>query len=222
MIQQPLSRTTALRKITEGIDALLSPAGFEPHGRSSWVRCTAELQHVIALLARRGTYDVQWGVVSPEAVPYLWGTPPELGDVGGAVMSGTPGTIHHPPARQSFRLDAEGASVDAVDLIAGGLSSDLERVQRRILAFSTRKELRDYLMLNRDAKDRRDFILPANLPLKLFVAAVLALVDEDPAALGLAQEAERAMGRFTDELSVARLQRLREGCSRLSHSAGSN
>ena len=215
MTEKMISRVAALRQLTaEGIEAVLIPAGFDPQGQGAWVRRTLELQHVIALLARRGMYDVQWGIVSPEAVPFLWGASTELGDVGAAVVSGTPGTIHHPAACQSFRLEAS-VTTDAVREISAGLSLDLGQVEQRLRAFSTRRELRGYLMLNRDAKDRRDFVIPANLPLKLFTAATLAVIDADPDACELVADAEQAMAHFTDDVSVSRLRRLRDASAKL-------
>ncbi|HXH80274.1 hypothetical protein [Nocardioides sp.] len=209
MSEVDLSRAAALRKIeADGIESVLLPAGFERTSNRSWCRRTPELQHVIALLSRRGRFDVQWGVVSPEAVPVLWGTDFRDGDVGAALMSGTPGTIHHPPECQSFRLDA-ATSADDAEQVASGVAADLGRVEARLRAFSSRKEVRSYLLLNRDPTDRRDFVIPANLPLKLFSAATLAVIDSDPAAAELISEAEDAMAPFKDDLSVARLQRLR-------------
>jgi hypothetical protein len=211
MTERSLSRTAALRKIvTEGIEAVLAPAGFDPAGKLAWVRQTPELQHVIALLSRRGVYDVQWGIVSPGAAPVLWGAEAAGGDVGAAIVSGTPGTIHHPPACQSFRLDTT-VSADEVERLASGVATDLRRVEERLRAFSTRNEVRSYLLLNREPKDRRDFVIPANLPLKLFTAATLAVLDRAADAAELVAEAEQAMAPYKDDLSVNRLRRLRQG-----------
>lgn len=215
MTEQLIRRADALRQITaEGIEGVLTPAGFDRQGKLSWVRQAAELHHVIAVLARRGMYDIQWGIVSPETVPYLWGTAARLGDVGQAIVSGTPGSIHHPPACQSFRL-APTVSEATVRTIVTGVATDLSRVERRLREFSTRLDVRRYLLLNRDPKDRRDFVVPANLPLKLFTAASLALVDADPAACDLVADAERHMAKFRDELTIVRLQRLRQGSEEL-------
>lgn len=211
MTDQALSRNVALRKIiAEGIEAALVPAGFESTGKLAWLRRTPELQHVIALLSRRGMYDLQWGVVSPEAAPFLWGEPAREGDVGAAVMSGTPGSIHHPAPCQSFRLDAM-VPADDVERIVTGLSSDLRPVEKRLRVFSTRRDVRSYLLLNRDPKDRRDFVIPANLPLKLYTAATLAVIDGDPEACGLIADAEQSMAPYKGEVSIARLRRLRDG-----------
>ena len=69
---QGLRQPEALRRIVaDGIEAILGPAGFERCGKLAWVRDAGELQHVVALLVRRSMHDVQWGVVSPGAVPYL-------------------------------------------------------------------------------------------------------------------------------------------------------
>lgn len=211
MTEETLRRAAALRRIVdEGIQAVLLPEGFDAVGPSAWVRRTSEVHHVIALLSRRETFDVQWGVVSPECVAYLWDVPFVLGDVGQSVMSGTPGTIHHPPACQSFRLDAVVPN-RTVQETAQLLAVDVARVAERLRAFDTRRALREYLLLNRDAKDRRDFVIPANLPLKLFTAASLALIDEDPVARKLVADADEALTPYSDALTVARRGRLREG-----------
>ncbi len=196
------------------MERVLLAAGFARSAALSWTRPTAELRHIIAILGRRGLYDVQWGVASPEVVPILWGRPYRAGDVGDSVMSGTPGTIRHPAACQSFRLgDANDATV--VGEVSTRIARDMEVVQKRLTDFGTRRELRTYLMLNRERKDRRDFVIPAAFPLKLLTAAALACVDHDPSTATLVAETESAMSRFTDELSLARLARLRSALDEL-------
>jgi hypothetical protein len=92
-----LNRREALHTILErGVQRVLAPAGFERAEKMSWVRRESQLSHVVSLLARRGMYDVQWGVVSVEIVPILWGSEGVGRDVGLAAMSGTPGSIRHP------------------------------------------------------------------------------------------------------------------------------
>jgi hypothetical protein len=206
-----LSRNVALRRIlSEGIDAVLVPDGFEARGRRAWLRQTSELQHVIGLESRYGTFRVQWGVVSPEAIPYLWGTPAKEGDVAWSAMTGTPSGIRHPATCEWFRVD-DPVAVEEVQRIAGGLSADLRRVEEYLRPFTTRQELREYLLANRDPKDRRGFVVPMNLPLKLFTAAALAVIDHDPEADGLIAEAEQAMAGYKDDLTRARLDRLKAG-----------
>ncbi|MDR6623610.1 hypothetical protein [Sinomonas atrocyanea] len=215
MSSPELRRVEALRRIVDnGIESVLLGADFKACGKLSWIRQAGELQHVFALLGRRGTYDVQWGIVSPEAVPFLWGRPIKQGEVGDAIMSGTPGSIYHPPACQSFRLEAS-VPLDLVSRISANLEVDTRRVEQRLSAFSTRRDLRAYLMANRDLKDRRDFIIPGNLPLKLFTATTLAIIDGDRVACDLLGETEQAMSRYKDEISVGRLNRLREGAKGL-------
>jgi YD repeat-containing protein len=209
MTDRGLSRNAALRKVVaEGIEAVLLPAGFELARPLAWIRQTRELQHGVALLSRRGVYDIQWGIVSPGSAEVFWGAPADDGDIGASIVSGTPGTIHHPPDCQSFRLDAH-VSADDAQRLASGVATDLHRVERRLRAFSTRHDVRSYLLLNREPKDRRDFVIPANLPLKLFTAATLAVLDRDAGAAALVAEAEQAMAPYKDELSVGRMRRLR-------------
>jgi hypothetical protein len=214
-VSNALTHKVALGRIVcAGVEPVLLPAGFRKVGSLSWVRVEAELHHVIVLLGRRGMYDVQWSVVCPEAAAILWGRESILGDVGEAVMSGTPSTIRHPAAGQYFRLeDANDAS--SIEQIASSLLRDMRVVEERLRVFTTRRELRTCLVLNRDEKDRRDFVIPANLPLNLFIAASLAFLDADPAACDLVVEAEKAMSRYHDELSLARLSRLRSAAANL-------
>ena len=64
-------------------------------------------------------------------------------------------------------------------------------------------------MLNRDRKDPRGFIFPVNLPVKVYVAAALAVVDRSPEAHALLDEAATEFARFDDEINNGRLARLR-------------
>jgi hypothetical protein len=212
---QPLSRNAALRRIlSDGIDAVLLPAGFQPRGRRAWLRQTPELQHLIGLSSRYHTFHVQWGVLSPEVVPFLWGAQGKDGDVAWSAMTGWPSGIHHPAACPSFRLD-EPVPGEEVQRITAALSEDLRRVEEFLGAFSTRRDLRAYLLANRDPTDSRGFIVPAALPLKLFTAAALAVIDRDPAACGLIGDTEQAMAPFKDNITRARLSRLRAGAAGL-------
>lgn len=76
--------------------------------------------------------------------------------------------------------------------------------------FKTRREVWTYLLENRDPTDRRDFVVPADLPLKLLTAAAFAAVDGDRMACDLLPEAEQAMAKFRDSLTVRRIRRLQE------------
>lgn len=79
----------------------------------------------------------------------------------------------------------------------------------RLEAFPNRRAVREYLLRNRDPIDQRDFVIPANLPLKLLTAATLAVLDEDADVCALLPEVEAAMLRYSDEMSSRRLARLR-------------
>lgn len=192
------------RVVDRGINDVLLPAGFDPVSKLSWCRSTGELRHVVELLSRRGTYVAQWGVVSPEATWFLWGRDGGM-DVGDAVMSGTAGSIRHPARAQSFRLDG---TVDT-DVLAADVAADMVTIDRWLRRFETRADLRTYLMENRDRKDRREFVIPANLPLKLYTAAVLAVIDGAEDADDLVTDAAGELERFDDELSAGRLSRLK-------------
>jgi hypothetical protein len=64
-------------------------------------------------------------------------------------------------------------------------------------------------------KDRRAFVVPANLPLKLYTAAVLAVVDRDSEAVALVAEAEEALQRFSGALTKERINRLNSAVAAL-------
>ena len=123
-------------------------------------------------------------------------------------MSGTPGSIRHPAPGQSWTLEPAN-DMDAVAKIADEVRIDMQVVANRLADFKTRRDVRDYLMLNRDPVDARDFVIPANLPLKLMTAASLALIDRDTAVCDLLPEVESQMEPFQGELSRDRLDRLR-------------
>ena len=198
----------ALRRLeSEAFDAVLLPQGFNRAKRKhTWVRATRELFHTISILHRRRQYDIQWGVVSPEVAELLWAGPPDPSDVGQSAMSGTPGTIRHPAPGQSWTLN-EAMEPELQNLIET-VRGDLRVVGERLAQFERRRDLRNYLLENRDRIDRRDFLVPANLPLKLVTATALALADQDREACELLGEVDREMARFQDNLSVERVERL--------------
>src|SRR5260370_36188010 len=210
-----IPQTHALRRLaSDAFDAVLVPEGFNRVERKyTWVRRTSELVHVVAVLHRRRQYDIQWGVVSPEAAELLWGRAADPTDVGQSVMSGTPGKIRHPAPGQSWTLDE--VTDGQLQQIIEAVRADLEVVAKRLNAFQRRRDLMTYLLQNRDRIDRRDFLIPANLPLKLGTATALALADHDKQACDLLPEVDREMARYRDRLSVERVGRLRQAAGAL-------
>jgi hypothetical protein len=89
-----------------------------------------------------------------------------------------------------------------------GVREDLAVVEGWTRSFRSRAAIRTYLLENRDRTDRRAFVIPAKLPLKLFTAAALAVADRDPSAFDLVREAEVALAPFTGEITSGRLARL--------------
>jgi hypothetical protein len=172
----------------------------------NWVRRESELSHVINLSAPRGNYFVQWGVLAAGSAPIVWGRGDYDGDVGDALMSGTPSTIRHPAACAGFSLKDVNDAED-IDRTATALAVDMQRVEERLRSFRTRRELRMYLMANKERTDRRDFVVPSSLGLKLFFAATLAVLDRDSEANVLAAAALREMSS-DGELGRGRRSRL--------------
>ena len=210
-----ISEALAIRRVeADAFDAVLGPQGFSRVARKhTWVRGTLELFHVVSILHRRRQYDVQWGVVSPEAAELLWGKPADPTDVGQSSMSGTPGSIRHPALGQSWTLD-EGTD-GGLQRIIEAVRADLQVVAERLKAFERRRDLVTYLLQNRDRIDQRDFVIPANLPLKLVTATALALADHDKQACDLLPDVDREMARFQDKLSTERLTRVRQAARAL-------
>jgi hypothetical protein len=200
-----------------GLRDALSPFGFEPGKGLSWLRDTSELRHVIALVPSRGNHVVQWGVVSSEIVPLLWAEPVDDRGVAASAMTGGSSAIHQPPACPGFSLDAQVARHD-IDEFGAALATDALRFEAWVHDFTTRRELRDYLLENRDDSDPRGFLIPSGLPLKLFTAAALAVIDRDPAACALIPEAEQALSIYRgDKATAARIRRLNEAATGLCH-----
>jgi hypothetical protein len=207
-----LDRRGSLGRIQAVVERALPD--FGKAGRLTWVRDTPELQHVIAFLDRRGGYHVQWGIVSPETTPIMWGEEGKSGDVGSAVLSGTPSSIRQPAPGASFRFETANDPA-VVDAIAAAVEEELRLTANWMRDLQTRRELRDYLLANRDKKDPRGFVIPTNLPLKLFTAAALAAVDRDPLALELLPDVEAHLSSFGGPMT-SRLVRLRSAMADIS------
>ena len=198
---------------SRGVEAVLGSFGFEPEGLPGGPG-NGGLQHVVALLSRRGTYDVQWGIVNPEATPFFWGGPTNWRRWASHRQRHAQLAI---PASSGVPIISdlnEGlASADAVQVIVAGLSAHLSRVEARLRAFTTRREVRDYLLVNREPKDRRDFAIPGNLPLQLLTAATLAarstLISSAPDPVAETEACHRVVSRTRSGSRPASLKRLR-------------
>lgn len=148
----------------------------------------------------------QWGLICPDVVEVMLGTPHRPFDVGQAIVSGTPSTIRHPARAQSF--DSTILAADTASIVAG-VREDLAVVGAWMRPFRSRADIRGYLLENRDHTDRRAFVIPAKLPLKLFTAAALAIADREPIGCDLLKEAEAALAPFKGDITTGRLTRLR-------------
>lgn len=211
MTDETFPRSSALRRIIRGaVTPSLVPRGFVLDGSRSWLRRTGELGHVIALTSRNGLFHVQWGVVCPEATPVLhgsWAAKARKFDVAASLMTGTSGALHRPPSCPFFRLGDVVAS-DVIDDVTSTLPADLDYCADWLEPLKTREDLRRFLLENREKKDRRGFIVPMNLPLKLFTAATLAVLDRDAEAKALVDAATTALKPFRGEITRSQLQRL--------------
>lgn len=205
---EPLTRAQARRRIgRDGIGAALNPAGFVSVGTARWVRRESELQHIIVLGSRLGSYAMEWGVTCPAASEIIWAEEAKADDVGTSLMRGWSGSFLRPPSCPGFVLK-DLNDPEEVDDVVRALAADARGVQERLGEFKTRRDLWTYLMANRDDTDRRGFTIPAKLPLKLVVSAALAAIDRDPAACALLAEAEQSLRRHDDEVAEGRRRRL--------------
>ncbi len=211
---ESLSRPQALKRIIRaGVEPVLFAAGFERAGATSWVRHKSELDHMVGLPAYSSSRSIQWGIVCPEAVAFLWDKPPRIIDVAWSVLTGTPGTPGHPAACGPIRLDDEN-DPEQIEVLAAAVAIDMHEVDERMRPFDTRRQLRSYLLENRDPTDKRGFVVPVSLPLKLYTAAVLAVLDRAPDAADLVTEAEVAWQPWiSGKLTQGRISRLKAAFS---------
>ncbi|MDO9353865.1 MAG: hypothetical protein Q7T55_09220 [Solirubrobacteraceae bacterium] len=203
-------RAAVDRFIRKAVDPVLSHTGFERVGGRAWERRTEQLRHVIAAEVRNGVLRFQWGVVSAEATPFVWRTETKSGNVGDAVLASTVRSFSTPPGRSKVDLDLV-ATDKQLEIASGTVRADLQAAELPMRAFTTRRALRSYLLENRELNDPRDFVIPSGLPLKLYVAAVLAALDKDRSAVGLLEETEVAMLPLQDgEPTQTRMKLLRD------------
>jgi hypothetical protein len=209
-----VGKATARRLVfRDGVEALLAPMGYVKSGSTNWVRNEDEVQHVIAFPSRYGRYRLQWGVVVPEVTPIVFGQEGKPADVAWSLLTGHASVVQQPPAIGGFEF-ADQADSGEVARIAEAAAADAQAVANWLAPIRTRRDLREFLMLNRDRSDPRGFIVPSSLTLKLFTSAALAVVDGDPASKELLAETERAFAPWTDKQSQAQLVRLRRAARR--------
>ena len=201
------AQSTGLRHVLDvAFAAPLVPLGFTAsRDRRTWAREIGGLSQMIAVWKRGGAFTVQWGIACPELVDVMWAVPYKPFDVGQSIVTGTPSSIRHPAQAQSF---SAAALETEAERIAVGVREDVRVIISWMEPLGTRRALRDYLMENREETDRRAFVIPAALRLKLFTAAGLAVVDRDPAGCALLAEAEAASSPITDEIRRGRFARL--------------
>jgi hypothetical protein len=205
-----LSRTDELAEILKkGITPVLEPAGFERVRQGlTWMRPRQGIFHLVNVSPRRGICDVFWGLVDPGSILPLYGVAARNDDFSLSVVQGTAATISH-SARASW-FDLEDPDRPSVDDLSANLQHDMRIILPYLARFETRRDIRSYLLENRDEKDpRTEFIVPPSLGLKLLTAAALALADEDPAACDLIGEADaRFLARGQRDPRVSRLREL--------------
>jgi hypothetical protein len=214
-MSETISRQTALRRIlANGIEPVLLPAGFEAATKRTWVRREPELLHLIVLGSRNGSYGLEWGIVSPEATEFLWGHPARAADMGDVVLQGDPGSVRWPAPGSTFTIGEKDDSA-RIDWIAGLVAQDMGVIAAWLGQFQTRRQLRTYLLEYRESSARRAFIVGSSRALRLYIAAVLGVLDRDSAAIALADEAEDASRPWKDPLNRERARRLKAAVATL-------
>lgn len=190
----------------------LADRGFSRAGRSSvWFRDATELRHLVKINVSRGKVMVQWGVLSEAVLFALWDKlPPNAADdVAYSAMTGwlrgVPGTTC------PVAIDLPDASTQS-DGALQSVSNDLATAADWLTQFDRRHDLVRYLLAVEEPKDRRGFLVPANLPLKLATCAFLLDADKSPNAADTASRALAAQQglRSLDTLVQHRLRHLRE------------
>jgi hypothetical protein len=177
----------------------LADNAFARAGRSSvWRRETEQLVHLVRLEVSRGAALIQWGVMSEVLIDSLWCESPDkaLWDVGYSAMtgwlSGIPGTalpVAVPIAEQ----------VGEAESTLHALSDDVSIAAAWLAGFVRRSDLVSFLMAVDAPKDRRGFLIPTNLPLKLTTCAFLLAADNSASAMAMAKRALNELRPLIDE-----------------------
>jgi hypothetical protein len=171
----------------------LDEAGFSRLGRSSvWRREPGDLVHLLQFQVRAARLRVQWGVLSLDVLDALWpDLPPSAGsDVAYSVMTGWLTSI--PGTTSPVDVEMPAATSEKEARLAP-LSQDLRVAASWLRSFQRRPDVVDYLLAVQDPKDRRGFLVPSNLPLKLASCAFLLHADGATTAPAMAQRALDAM-----------------------------
>jgi len=207
--EQDLTRATALRRIKKhAFSEVLEPLGFEPLGTTTWCRGAGELSHGINLEANWGSRQVKWGVLCPETVPMVWGDYEKQAakdPVSYAVLGDLTKWQGYDAVMPWFDLP-DRVSPQQLETIIDGLRADISWYATWMEQFDTRRALLDYLLQNREPEDPRGFLMPSSLPMKLRVAAALAVLDRDPTAGTLVEEAAVASEPWGPDVRIDQLR----------------
>ena len=204
---------TLRRVLADGVDPALTRGGFARDGRRQvWVR-DDQVAHVVAIGKRYGTLSAQWGVYTPELAVVLWAAAPEPIDVAYSFMGGHMSGVIKTRADgfeigEAGTIERQGEKVSFDDFIPA-LQRDMGDMATWLKPLTTRATVRDYLLANRDATDRRGFIVPAKLPLKLLVCAGLAILDGAPEATSLTDEAIASLAPWNRDGQNVRVAAIR-------------
>ena len=195
------------RLVRDEVGPALAGGGFARHARKlMWSRQRVEVQHGIALLRRRGSVDIQWAVIVPEATPFIWGVPHPPDDIGYHVLTGSPGDIRHPAAAGSFAT-SELESEARYAAIAEGVREDIRLMDEFMARFDTRREVRELLL--EAARSGIHHFSRSMKGLLVMNAAVLAILDRDPSRYELVEHAVEGLQRFAGPVAAGRIARLR-------------
>jgi hypothetical protein len=190
--------------VREWLAPSLEGAGFRRKGRSgTWLRQANTLVHIVNFEQRAERLLTQWGVLDPALIPMLWPEQPADASerVAYSFMTGwlerLPGTaLQTPPLQGGPELQL--------------IREDLRVAARWLSTFAQRRAACEYLLAEQKPTDRRGFIVPSMLPLKLTTCAFLSAVSGESSAAALAHKALTATEIFGDVgLSGHRRRQLR-------------
>jgi len=203
----PADRDALTRVAAEAFEAVLVPAGYQrTRRRLTWSRALDGVTIVVSAPWNRNRYDPQWGVHSPEAARVLHDVESDPSDISQCFMLSRPEMIRRPAKVPSFEPEQLVGAL--IDQTIEGLRDDITVTAERLAAFQSRRDVWQYLNENREPKDRRDFLIPMNLPLKLLTITVLAALDRDPLVSELHAATRVALAPFLGKVTDERLGRL--------------
>jgi hypothetical protein len=191
--------------LRDAFDAPLRPLGFSRAGRRQvWLRDCAGLAHAVSLESYSKFWTVRWDIVNPAVGKLLHGRLADVADVRWTgFITGTAQVAFGEGLQARFGLD-EVADQAAI----AGVAAAVTQVATWTGEFNNVRRTIEFLTQNPGEKLRVvGMTVPSNWPLRAFTAAALAVVDAQPDATELVEQAVAAMASLgeTGHTRAARL-----------------